>query len=72
MQDTRNENAAVLLTIENDVSAMLVPTQARGYLVATPAQPRIVSQGLTASLKLAEVPGSLGSPPLAKRVFADA
>lgn len=63
MQDSRNQNPAALLPIENDVLSMLMTSQARANVITGSAHYGIVRKDLAASLKLAEVLGGLVAPP---------
>jgi hypothetical protein len=63
MQDTGDQNAVLLLSVEQDALAMLVPTQAGADMTARPPEPWIVGEHLATCLKLVEVTGSLGFAP---------
>jgi hypothetical protein len=72
MQDARDQNAAALLPIEQNVLAMLMTTQPRTNVVTESAQRRIVGEHLTTLLQPAEVISGLGLAPFAKGVIGDA
>ena len=72
MQDARNQNAPVLLAVEQHMLTMLQTAQTRANVVTEPAQRRIISKHLATNLKLSDVADGLGTAPCAQGVSADA